>query len=241
MARIRTIKPDFFTSEDIIELSPLARLLYIAIWCEADREGRLAWKPKTFKIRYLPADDCQINSLCEEIIAKRLVVRYGDGLAFIPSFSKHQHINPRESASILPQPPRDNDASATRDACDSDVQVGKEGKESICASKTRTGALDPEGFSDCWEAYPKRAGGNNRAAASKAYSARLKAGAIPADILAGVKRYASYIRGTGQEATAYVKQASTFLSSDEHWREPWELPASKVAAVDPSNAFRGAI
>ena len=42
MARIRTIKPDFFTSEDIVGLTPEARLLYIALWCEADREGRLA-------------------------------------------------------------------------------------------------------------------------------------------------------------------------------------------------------
>ena len=39
VARIRTIKPDFFTSEDIVVLTPWARLLYIALWCEADREG----------------------------------------------------------------------------------------------------------------------------------------------------------------------------------------------------------
>ena len=51
MARIRTIKPEFFTSEDIVALSPLARLLFIALWCEADREGRLVWKPT---IRAIP-------------------------------------------------------------------------------------------------------------------------------------------------------------------------------------------
>ena len=56
MARIRTIKPEFFTSEDIVSLSPLARLLYQATWCEADKEGRLQWKPGTFKLRYFPAD-----------------------------------------------------------------------------------------------------------------------------------------------------------------------------------------
>ena len=43
MARIRTIKPEFFTSDDICALSPLARLLYVGLWCEADREGRLVW------------------------------------------------------------------------------------------------------------------------------------------------------------------------------------------------------
>ena len=49
MARIRTIKPEFFTSDDICALSPRARLLYIGLWCEADREGRLVWAPRGFK------------------------------------------------------------------------------------------------------------------------------------------------------------------------------------------------
>lgn len=127
MARIRTIKPEFFTSEDIVGLSPMARLLYIAIWCEADREGRMQWKPRTFKLRYFPADNCDIDALAREIIASGLVIPYGEGLAYIPSFSKHQHVNPRESASTLPTP----DASArVIDASlpVSDAQVGREGK-----------------------------------------------------------------------------------------------------------------
>ncbi len=127
MARIRTIKPEFFTSEDIVDLSPLARLLYIATWCEADREGRLVWKPRTMKLRYFPADDCDIDALARELVASGLVVPYDDGLAFIPSFSRHQHVNPRESQSSLPIP----DASLTRDDASlpvSDAQVGREGK-----------------------------------------------------------------------------------------------------------------
>lgn len=127
MARIRTIKPEFFTSEDIVGLSPLARLLYIATWCEADREGRLAWKPRTMKLRYFPADDCDIDALARELVASGLVIPYGDGLAYIPSFNVHQHINPRETPSNLPNP----DASArVTDASlpVSDAQGGREGK-----------------------------------------------------------------------------------------------------------------
>jgi hypothetical protein len=105
LARIRTIKPEFFTSEDIVSLSPLARLLYIAIWCEADKEGRLIWKPVTFKLRYLPADNCDIKALCQELLDARLVVTYGAGLAYVPGFAKHQHVNPRESNSLLQPPP----------------------------------------------------------------------------------------------------------------------------------------
>lgn len=142
MARIRTIKPEFFTSEDVVALSPLARLLYIAIWCEADKEGRLAWKPKTFKIRYFPADDCDIDALCDEIVTRSLCVKYGDSLAYIPKFKDHQHINPREKESIIPPPNlhRKTDACFTRDDASVTVDTrsgrkeGREGKEIVESS-----------------------------------------------------------------------------------------------------------
>lgn len=165
MARIRTIKPEFFTSEDIVALSPFARLLYIALWCEADREGRLFWKPKTFKIRYFPADDLKIDALCEELLASGIVELYDNGLAHIPMFLKHQHVNPRESKSELPEPgkkkPRVDDASTTRESRDSDAQVGREGKEGkIHAS---VDAL----FGRFYEAYPKK---KSRGDAEKAWA-----------------------------------------------------------------------
>ena len=136
MARIRTIKPEFFTSEDIVNLSPLARLLYIALWCEADRDGRLSWKPKTFKMRYFPGDSTNIDKLCQELRGNGLVLVYVVNeleYAFIPTFHCHQHINPREAKTVLPEPPanvittrdaRVSDASARV----SDAQVGREGK-----------------------------------------------------------------------------------------------------------------
>lgn len=131
MARIRTIKPEFFTSEDIVGLTPLARLLYIALWCEADKEGRMVWKPKTFKMRYLPGDDCSIDDLCAEILKAKLVALYSDAYAFIPAFKSHQHINPRESDSQLPEPDAKTTRAprvSTRHSPDSDAQVGREGK-----------------------------------------------------------------------------------------------------------------
>lgn len=132
MARIRTIKPEFFTSMDVIKLSPWARLLYVALWCEADREGRLKWSPETFKVRYFPADSVDIDDLCDELISRRLVVLYGDSaLGYIPTFRDHQHINPRETPSVLPDPPKTVESSRVSDACSrvSDAQGGrKEGR-----------------------------------------------------------------------------------------------------------------
>lgn len=136
MPRIRTIKPEFFSSVDIVELSPLARLLYIGLWCEADREGRMEWKPKTFKIRYLPVDDCDIKSICQELVDRKLVVLYGEGLAYIPKFTIHQHVNPREAKTTLPEPKNSTRQHASArvniaSARDSDTQVGRgrKGKE----------------------------------------------------------------------------------------------------------------
>lgn len=154
MARIRTIKPEFFTSEDIVELSPLARLFYIALWCEADREGRLAWKPRTMKLRYFPADDCDIDALAREIVASGLVVLYGDGLAYIPSFKRHQHINPRESASELPDPgencTRRHASARVSDGGNTvhDAQGGREGKgkERYSVASRRDASADADLF-----------------------------------------------------------------------------------------------
>lgn len=129
MARIRTIKPEFFTSEQIVALSPLGRLLFIALWCEADREGRLVWKPLTFKLRYFPGDACDMSALCQELVEADLVRLYDHArLAYIPSFRRHQYVNPRETASQLPSPEDKNDASAR--VTDAPVTHRQEGKES---------------------------------------------------------------------------------------------------------------
>ena len=126
MARIRTIKPEFFTSEDIVSLSPTARLLYIACWCEADREGRMEWKPGTMKLRYFPGDNCDISTLTAELVDRGLVLPYdvdSRQYAEIPSFAKHQIINNRESASSIPAPP------GTRQARVKHASQGKEGRK----------------------------------------------------------------------------------------------------------------
>lgn len=81
-------------------------------------------------------------------------------------------------------------------------------------------------FETAWQAYPKRAGGNSKAAAFKAWKTRLKDGVKPEDMLAGVKRYAAYARATGSVGTQYVKQAATFFGPDRHFEESWQAPSA---------------
>jgi len=144
MARIRTIKPEFFTSNDIVTLTPLSRLFYIALWCESDREGRLSWNLKTFKMRYLPADDFDINALAKELIDAELIIVYeinGKEYAEIPSFKNHQVINNRESDSII--------IPRVKVACKRVLAEGrKEGKEGKEESSNYLTSIDKKILSD---------------------------------------------------------------------------------------------
>ncbi len=101
------------------------------------------------------------------------------------------------------------------------------GASAIASAPVRSAKQDysPE-FETAWQAYPKRAGGNSKSGAFKAWKARLKDGVKPEDMLAGVKRYAVYARATGSIGTQFVKQASTFFGPDRHFEESWQAPSA---------------
>lgn len=107
MARARNIKPGFFINEDLCDLSPLARLLFIGLWTIADREGRLEDRPKRIRMAILPADDCDVAALLEQLDARGFIVRYAGescGLIQIANWAKHQRPHHTERASTLPGP-----------------------------------------------------------------------------------------------------------------------------------------
>ena len=101
------------------------------------------------------------------------------------------------------------------------------GASAIASAPTRSAKQDysPE-FEKAWQAYPKRAGGNSKAAAFKAWNSRLKDGVKPEVMLAGVKRYAAFARATGSAGTQYVKQAASFFGPDRHFEESWQAPSA---------------
>lgn len=95
----------------------------------------------------------------------------------------------------------------------------------------RNGASDPA-FERAWSLFPKRAGGNSKKKAWAAWTARVRAGtATPDELLAGVERYAGFVRATGKEGTEYVQQAATFFGPSEHWKEPWTVQGSGRAGA----------
>lgn len=108
MARLRTLKPEFFTHELLAELSPLHRLLYAGLWCHADREGRLEDRPRYLKTVILPYDDCDVDRMLADLQRQGFVVRYvanGRHCIHIPAFLRHQNPHQKEKDSELPPPP----------------------------------------------------------------------------------------------------------------------------------------
>lgn len=107
MARARNIKPGFFKNEELVELSFGTRLLFIGLWTEADRAGRMEDKPKRIKMNLFPADDIDIDAGLNDLQARGFIARYESGGARyiqIIAFGKHQNPHKDEKASTLPAP-----------------------------------------------------------------------------------------------------------------------------------------
>jgi hypothetical protein len=108
VARIRTIKPDFFSNEQIGQLSAEARLLFIGLWTLADREGRLQDRPVRIGAQLFPYDAWPIGDLLENLDEANLIWRYeaqGRKCIQIINFTKHQWPHPKETKFDLPPPP----------------------------------------------------------------------------------------------------------------------------------------
>ncbi|MGF6870612.1 hypothetical protein [Paraburkholderia sp. MM5477-R1] len=63
MARIRSIKPEFWTSAQIMDLSIPARLLFIGLWNFCDDAGIHPASEKRLKAEVFPADDVSVSDV----------------------------------------------------------------------------------------------------------------------------------------------------------------------------------
>lgn len=121
MARIRTVKPEFFKHLELFELEeetglPL-RVAFPALWTVADREGRFKWIPRQLKIECLPYDNIDFSRVLHALASREFIKKYTVNFVeygWIPGFKTHQVINNRESESVLPEPGEFDDF--TRDA-----------------------------------------------------------------------------------------------------------------------------
>lgn len=113
MARARNIKPGFFDNEILGELPALTRLLFIGLWCLADREGRLQDRPKRIKKELLGYDDVtadDVDTMLQQLNDNGFIQRYeiaGEQYIQVTNFLKHQNPHCKEQASVIPAPGED--------------------------------------------------------------------------------------------------------------------------------------
>ncbi|MFD5384330.1 hypothetical protein ACFWMG_05035 [Streptomyces sp. NPDC127074] len=107
MARIRTIKPEFFTSLTVADLTPEQRLTFIGLWTHADDAGRCVDDPRLIKAAIWPLDDrtaadieIDLKALSESSLITRYIVNRKRYIA-VTNWREHQRIN-RPTASKLP-------------------------------------------------------------------------------------------------------------------------------------------
>jgi hypothetical protein len=108
MARIRSIKPEFWVDERLARISRDARLLFIGLWNVADEGGRLRGSTLLIRAQVFPYDaDVDVERLLVELEGGEFILRYsadGETYIWVRNFNKHQKTDPRLT-SRLPPPP----------------------------------------------------------------------------------------------------------------------------------------
>lgn len=109
MARIRTIKPSFWTSSTTARLSREARLLAVGLISMADDDGRFLASANAINGYVFPNDDLpptKVKRWFKELVDSGMIHEYqrnGVSYGCFPEWHAHQVIN-RYTQSVLPEP-----------------------------------------------------------------------------------------------------------------------------------------
>ena len=243
MARIRNIKPDFWTDEKLVELDPVDRLLFIGLWNFSDDEGFLPYSPKRIKMQIFPGDSLEISVALQNLISigALTLYDYGDGqVLHVTNWAKHQKVsNPTKSKfssmNLVPvdQKPRKQADSAPEitepspSPTELSREVHKEREREVERERVvKTCPATQDEFIDWYLVYPRKEG---KGLAEKAY-AKARKKATAEQLLAGAQRYADDPNREKQ----FTKLPATWLNAESWDDEP--LPARNVTQLRPTGA-----
>ena len=136
MSRIRSIKPEFWVSEQIGACSTSARLLFIGMWNFCDDQGIHPAKFMTLKAQVFPFDPItikEITALVAELVSGGLIREYRLGeenFWIVTGWAKHQKID--KPSRKYPLPLADGSANPRREVAEEhppDVDVEGRGRD----------------------------------------------------------------------------------------------------------------
>lgn len=256
MARIRTVKPEFWTDETMAELPRDVRLLFLGLLNHVDDAGRCVDNPRLIKAAVFPLDDDVTAELIrrwlDELSTKARVVLYEASqrrYLQVSNFRKHQKID-RPQESKLPDPADCNIVSVSPDqgafdepstndprTIDDDSLPDQVSGIGICIGTRDQGpareARESE-FETFWSTYPRRVGKGN---AERAFvKAAKRAGAET--IIDAAARWVDYWDRSNTDMQ-FIPHPATWLNR-HGWEDeipPIPAPATK-SGQNASSASR---
>jgi len=248
--RARNIKPGFFINEDLAEVDAHGRLLFIGLWCLADREGKLEDRPKRIKGELFRYDAISYEIVDEQLSKLNelgLIIRYEiDGLRyiFIPNFLKHQSPHYNEKPSTIPDPLLTKVESTSNQGSNKEpMQGGSLPPDSLNPDSLNPDKKDmsppeggngfyPQDFEAIYLAYPKNQHGSKK----NAYGQFKKVKAlIPKDVIPIIKRQIAEKQKADSLGIFYpeFKHFERWLKAAEWEREPFDFDAVKPKEEQP--------
>lgn len=199
------------------------RLLFIGLWTEADRDGRLEDRPVRLKANLFPYDDLDVNEGLGCLVNAGLITRYereGMRLIAIPKWAKHQQPHVREAQSQLPQVVTGGTAKVVSSTPDRGVDRG--------VDQGRSTALLLENFDRFWDVYPRKVGRDGALTVWR----RLKPdAALTNQIIEAVR-----VQARHWDDPKYVPHPQTWLNKGRWKDEPERTSARHGTAPQPTRS-----
>lgn len=110
MARIRSIKPEFWDDEHIASLPMECRLFYIGCWTFADDQGVFNANPSFLKSRIFPYDDdlkvSEVKAWLKKLEELKMIIPFThsrDNYYVVRTFADHQVVDKRYFKRVVPE------------------------------------------------------------------------------------------------------------------------------------------
>lgn len=215
MPRIRSIKPEFWTSEQVMECSMNARLMFIGMWNFADDLGRLPYSPKSIKAQIFPSDDISLDTIrgmIKELSSNGLIlIYYVEDKEYLQITGwQHQRIDKPQPAKY-PAPFFEHSKNDPVPLPPDTIGEDRKGKEESCPvrKRTRTKEVYSDEFENSfWKPFPRTA------IMSKKDAWREWMRLDPEQRLAACKAIEPYRRHLKENPTLKAVHACRFLSQN---------------------------